>query len=376
MESNWSVPESEVLAGIRDRLDEGQEAMLATVVDVEGSAYRRPGAKMLVTPDGENHGSVTAGCLEDEVGSFASAVLADGESHIETYDLTGDDDVWGLGVGCNGVINILVEPVDESYRPVVETAAAGTDVGIATVIASDDSIVGTHVVYRPDQGFVGATNDAPDWLINAVADPIADLTAEGQSGTVRVTTNGRTADVFVDGIAALPELVVLGSGPDVAPIVELAKNCDFRVTVLTFRGAVAEERFPRADAVRTTSPASIRDEYDFTDNTSVVVMSHNFIDDRLAVEELLDSPVPYLGLLGPRKRFEEMLDDWADEGRILTDAELDRIYTPIGLDLGGGSPYQIAHSVVAELLAIQNDRDPGHLKEREGPIHARVEYSH
>ena len=102
-------------------------------------------------------------------------------------------------------------------------------------------------------------------------------------------------------------------------------------------------------------------------------MTHNFIDDRLTVEALLDSPSPYIGLMGPHDRFQEMVEAFDESGRSLDDGDLDRIYTPIGLDLGGGSPYQIAHSIVAELLAVVNERTPKHLRDREGNIHERIE---
>ncbi|WP_380675688.1 XdhC family protein [Salinigranum sp. GCM10025319] len=124
-----------------------------------------------------------------------------------------------------------------------------------------------------------------------------------------------------------------------------------------------------------TSPARMTDAYDFDANTYVVVSTHNFVDDRLAVEALLATEVPYVGLMGPRERFEEMLDDFAAEGTEFTDAQLDRLYTPVGLDLGGGSPYQIALSIVSEALAVKNGREPKHLKTREGTIHDRVELS-
>jgi xanthine dehydrogenase accessory factor len=146
--------------------------------------------------------------------------------------------------------------------------------------------------------------------------------------------------------------------------------------VVGFRGAAAKrERFPAAEAVRSTSPARLTEAYDFDEGTYVVVATHNFVDDRLAVEALLDTPVPYIGLMGPRERFEEMLEEFAAEGTEFTDDQLDRLYTPVGLDLGGGSPYGIALSIVAEVLAVANDREPKHLRAREGTIHDRVRLS-
>jgi xanthine dehydrogenase accessory factor len=168
--------------------------------------------------------------------------------------------------------------------------------------------------------------------------------------------------------------VVFGGGHDVAPVVELASQVDFRVTVVTFRGAAAKaDRFPAADRVLSTSPADIREAVGFDADTYAVLMTHNFVDDRLALDELLATPVEYVGLMGPRKRFREMREAFDEEGRSFSDAELARIYTPAGLDLGGGTPYHIAQSIVAEVTAVHHGREPKHLKEREGPIHDRAD---
>ncbi|PSQ65625.1 MAG: hypothetical protein BRD24_06365 [Halobacteriales archaeon SW_9_67_24] len=168
-------------------------------------------------------------------------------------------------------------------------------------------------------------------------------------------------------------LVGFGSGPDVGPVVDLAKRVDFRVTVVGFRGAQAtSEAFPAADEVLASSPANVESAVAFDPDTYAVVMTHNFVDDRLVLEALLDTPVPYIGLMGPTERFEELLDAFADEGVTLPEDAFERIHTPIGLDLGGDSPYRIAYSIVGELLTVANDRTPQHLSEREGPIHDRT----
>jgi xanthine dehydrogenase accessory factor len=365
-DTNWEMAEADVLAAIGDTLDAGGEAVLATVIDVEGSAYRRPGAKMLIDEDG-GAGSLTAGCLEDEVRGLASEVLDAGRPRIETYDLMGDDDIWGLGMGCNGVITVLLEPLDESYRPAVEHVASGDDCAVVTV-ADGDRPLGERAIYDPEDGFSG---DLPEWLATELSERTAALLEAGRSETVAVETDEGSVEVFVDSIRAPAELVVLGNGPDVRPVVELAARVGFRVTVIAFRGALSGADFPAADTVRTTSPPKLRETVDFGADTHVVVMTHNFIDDRLALDELLETPVPYIGLMGPRERFEEMLDEFAAEDAPLAERETERIYTPIGLDLGGDSPSNIAYSIVAEVLAVANDRTPQHLSERAGPIHDR-----
>lgn len=370
-ESDWSVPESTVMGAARDVIESERAAVLATIVHVEGSAYRRPGAKMVVASDGEGVGSITAGCLEDEVVELAREVARTGTARVETYDLTNDDDVWGLGVGCNGVLDVLLEPLDEGYRPAIEAFESGDDLAACTVLDGDgDLAVGDRAFFDASEGFTAAW---PDPVCATLRDPAARAASEGTSNALTVEHDGESVRVFVDGVRTPPELVVFGTGHDIGPLVDLATKNDFKVTVLGFRGASATpDRFPAAHDVRSTSPVSVGDAYDFDENTYAVVMSHNFVDDRLALEALLDTPVPYIGLLGPQKRFEEMHEEFAAEGRTFTAEERERIYTPIGLDLGGEAPYQIAHSIVAELLAVHNDREPDHLSSREGPIHDRA----
>jgi xanthine dehydrogenase accessory factor len=231
-------------------------------------------------------------------------------------------------------------------------------------------VVGGRAYYDPAADEFSPGDGFPADLAERVREATRELTGHGRSDSFEV--DGLT--VFVDGVAAPEELVVVGTGHDVGPIAEIASQADFRVTVVGFRGANAKaERFPDADDVRSTSPARIREAYDFDEHTSVVVATHNFIDDRLAVDELLQTDVPYVGLMGPHERFEEMVEEFEKEGRTFSESELGRLYTPVGLDLGGGSPYEIALSIVAEVLAVSNDRRPGHLREREGRIHDRVE---
>ena len=384
-ESNWSVPETEVVQRVHDRLDADGTDVLATIVDVEGSAYRRPGAKMLLDDEG-GVGSITAGCIEDDLLAAAESVRETGRPERVTSDLMGDDadDVWGLGVGCNGVIDILLEPLDETYRPAVEAFDDGRDISVLTVLSSGGGEtsdtperLGDRAYYYPAEGRLRLPDGsaAADWPVEALADPAADLAARGSADVVTVEgADGETLTVFVDGIAAPADLVVFGTGHDVGPVVELAERNDFRVTVVGFRGAVdLEERFPEAHRTVTTSPGTLDDALDIDDRTHAVVMTHNFVDDRFAVETLLQSSAPYVGLMGPHERFNEMLDAFDDEGTTFTESDLASLYTPVGLDLGGGSPYQIAQSIVAEALAVSNDRTPGHLRQRDGAIHDRVD---
>lgn len=371
--SDWSVPETEVIRQVGARLDADGDDVLATVVDVEGNAYRRPGAKMLLDETGSGVGSISAGCLEDELVSAAGSIRESGRPELVTYDLTSDgEDVWGIGVGCNGVLEVLLEPLDGTYRPAVEAFDRGEDVAIVTVLSAGGGLErGDRAYYYPDGRLRRPDGSAAEGWPPSIAGAAGELAERGRADVLTVE-GGET--VFVDGLAAPPELVVFGSGHDVGPLTELAARNDFRVTVVGFRGAVdLADRFPDAHRTLTTSPGAIDEDLDLDDRTYAVVMTHNFVDDRLTVERLLDSPAPYVGLMGPRDRFEEMLEEFESEGVTFDSEGLESLYTPIGLDLGGGSPYRIAHSIVAEILAVENDRSPRHLREREGHIHDRVD---
>ena len=388
MSNNWSVPETEVVQRARERIEGGGGGdVLATIVAVTGNAYRRPGAKMLLDPEGGGVGAITPGCLEDELVKAAESVRERGRPELVTYDLMEDDEdsVWGLGVGCNGRFDVLLEPLDGGYAPAVEALDNGRDIGVLTVVDGAGPLeLGDRAYVHPaDLRLVvaadaGATNgdddaEAADWPESLVA-PAAELARSGKADTVTVETAAGPVSVFVDGMAAPPELLVFGTGHDVGPVTELAAKNDFRVTVVGFRGAVdLAERFPAADETVTMSARDVGSDLDLTDRTYAVVMTHNFLDDQFAVEALLDAGVPYVGLMGPNERFEEMLEAFEEQGVSFDDDALEALYTPIGLDLGGGSPYQIAHSIVAEAMAVSNDRDPGHLREREGHIHDRID---
>lgn len=391
-QESYSAPETEVLESVKDLLDTGREGVLATITTVEGSAYRRPGAKMVIPVDGDGVGSITAGCLEDEVLALAESVLADGTPRVETFDLMNDDDVWGLGVGCNGIIDILLEPITAEYRPVLDAYEANDPVGVATVLSSDSEATEQWTrVYCPagePRSVTGGT--IAEGILDAVVeaceqarqqDVSTTLEIEGNSGTVEdasgtVEDATGTVEVFVDGISPPPTLLLFGTGHDIDPLVELGKQNGFRVTVVGYRGAAfSDDRFERADTVISTSPRDIARDVPIPENAYAVVATHNFIDDRLTIDELVTTQVEYIGLMGPRERFEEMLDAFEDEGRTLSQTELQTVYTPVGLNLGGGSPQQIATSIISEVLAVANDREPVHLTEREGPIHDRISLS-
>ncbi|MFB6073013.1 MAG: XdhC family protein [Halobacterium sp.] len=374
----WSVTDRELhdrLAALRDA---DATAAVATVVDVEGSAYRRPGAKLLAPGSEDALGAITAGCLEGPVAELAADARETGAAAVETFDLM-DDDEWGLGMGCNGIIDVLVEPLDDSFDALLAALEDREPATVLTVVDSDDDDavpVGARTVVTADGDHAGA--DRPGIPADAVADlrdAAADARADGTSGVVDVERADGDLSVFVDGVEPAPDLLLFGAQNDVHPIARLGADAGFRVTVASARGARAsDDQFPHAHRVESSHPTDLADIIEAPEQTYVVVMSHNLVDDQLAVEHLLtDTDVPYVGLMGPRERFEEIQDALADDGVTLAPEDLERVSTPVGLDLGDGSPTGIAFSVVGEVLAVANDAEGGRLREQSGPIHPRTE---
>ncbi|MFD1644578.1 XdhC family protein [Haloarchaeobius litoreus] len=368
----WSATALDVQRRLSSLRESGEPGAVATVVGVEGSAYRRPGAKMVLTPEGDHLGGITAGCLEGPVVDLAGRVFESGEPVIETFDLM-DDDEWGLGLGCNGVIDVLVEPVDDSWDPVLAALDAGESV--ATVTAVDgDAPLGARAVVRTD-GSVTAPSDRtglPDAVVEAIRDEAVDCAETGTWIARTVTTDEGDVTVFVDGVEPAPEMLVFGGQPDTGPVSSLARHVGFAVTVATARGGHADpERFPAADEVVSLRPADLDEHVD--ERTAVVLMSHNKLDDELALASVLETDAPYVGLMGPRERFEQIREELAADGVEFTDEQLARVATPVGLDVGGGEPVQIALSIVSEALAVLNGRGGGRLRDREGAIHGERE---
>jgi xanthine dehydrogenase accessory factor len=368
------VTEADLRSQLRTCRDDGTDAALVTVADVDGSAYRRPGAKMLVTVDDAAVGAVTAGCLEDAVQDIAAEVIAEGHPRIEVFDLMDDDDdTWGLGLGCNGVIDLFVEPLDASVDPVLADLADGTPSTVVTVL--DGEAVGRRSVVAGDgtRRAVPDREPVPAAALTDVADDIDRLHDTGKTRAVEANTPDGPVTLLIDSLQPVPELLLFGSQNDLPPVASLATDVGFRVTVHSPRGAVDEHAFPNADRVVTGHPSSLADTVTVPDHTYAVVMSHNLVDDSIAVRTLVqETTVPYVGLMGPRERFRDLRDSLAEDGVTLTDAELDRLSTPVGLDLGGGEPVEIALSIVGEALAVSNGRDGQRLRDRAGPIHPRL----
>ena len=333
----------DIVRGIREGLARNESMALATVVRVEGSAYRHPGARLLLGAEGPRLGCVSGGCLEGDLQERVAEVFATGRAKLFRYDLTGDLDlIWGTGSGCEGVAEVLLEPLvtgpNLGWLDAVEDALrTRRTIRLATVFAAAEEsgcAVGEHRILAEGEALPADCMG----LVERLDPPVA--------------------------------LWILGAGDDARPLVDVARILGWNVGIADHRPALARpERFPGADAVLLGRPESTIPRMSLDARSAVVLLSHLWDRDKEALRILLDTPVTYIGLLGHRKRGAKLLEAEAEEGFVPAPGQLERLYSPVGLDLGGQEPSEIALAIAAEVSAVLGGRSGGHLRDRKAPLH-------
>ncbi len=357
---------AEILTRLAELKAAGRRAALATVVHIVGSAYRRPGAKFLIEETGETLGSVSGGCLEADVREIAKRVMETGTPSLRHYQTGADEDmVWGLGLGCNGSVDVFVQtategPLAARAADLRQLLAGDSPVAVLTVVDDPESgeNSGATLVLGPDGTVRGSLGDAG--LDRLGAERAAALVPTGRSSLQ--TLAGR--QVFCEVLPPPPHLLVCGAGDDARPLVDYAADAGFRVTLFDHRPALlAAEDFPQAAQRVLARPDDPAIALPPADHSLAVVKAHSLAIDREWARRLLAAGVPYIGMLGPRARTESILRDLGTDGE-------GRVYGPVGLDLGADGPRQVALAIVAELLTFLAGREPRHLNERKEAIHA------
>ncbi len=348
----------------------GEKAILATVVDVVGSGYRRPGARMLIDQNGYGIGTVSGGCLEADVLERAKKVLQSGEPTVITYDTTRDENsVFGLGMGCRGIVRILLEVVgknDRFFDNATEKLSERKEFATVTLVApaNPDLRIGDRL-FIDSNGIVYADfNDA----IFIEAERFAFRNFDNQIPSVAILSFG---EVFVETIKPPLNLLLFGAGYDALPLVKFAKELGWRVSVVDHRPAYANaERLPAADEIFAAKVQDLDDALFQDENSVAVIMTHNYDRDREILPRLLNSSFLYVGALGPKKRTEKIL---GEAGANFSAEQLAKLHAPVGLDIGAETPEAIALSIVAEIQAVLKKREGGFLRERKGSIYGRGE---
>ena len=350
-------------------------AALATVVSIEGSAYRLPGARMLIVDGKWIAGSISGGCLEDDVVLRAAEAIARNEPIVTTYDTTSDDDiVFGVGLGCKGVITIFIEPLQPADPEVDFIAFAKSCLhertrGLAATVVSTHGKIATRAGARLLSRGDAFVSDIPDPRLTSMISNAARSGFDG-SRVMNFELDGGSAEVFLGRIEPPTPLLVFGAGHDAIPVTRLAKELGWHVTVIDHRPAYGNpERFPDADRVVVCQPNDVAEQVPLAGDAIVLLMTHNYLRDRELLELLLPSPVPYIGLLGPRRRTDQMLGDLEEKGVHPSAQQLARLYAPVGLDIGSEGPSEVALSILAEMQAVLTRHRGGHLRERKRPIH-------
>lgn len=347
----------------------GLRAALATVVHVEGSSYRRPGARMLVTEDGRLTGAISGGCLEGDALHKALFAIQQQQNKLVIYDTTGEDDLkFGVQLGCNGIVDILFEPIDsrQTHNPIQllrELIRDRRDAVLVTLFSSDRT--GTHpgtcLLHTGDA--IQTSLPAEGFVLADVAKAFHDKASDFKQYPL---FNG-----FVEYLPTPPAIVIAGAGNDVMPLVEITSLLGWHTTVVDGRPHHAtRERFSKADEVLVAKPQEVLTSLRTDAHTLFVLMTHNYNYDIALLRELLQKDYPYIGILGPRKKLDRMVEELLQTGMKLDEQQLSILHGPVGLDIGAETAQEIAVSIVAEIKAILSRREGNMLRNKNHPIHA------
>ena len=369
---------NEIINAFKLAQQKGHKTALATVVYVEGSSYRRPGARMLVEEDGRMTGAISGGCLEGDALRKALLAIHQQQNKLVTYNTLDEEDVeFGVQLGCNGIVHILFEPIDadDEKNPIALLQRAQL-YRRETVLVTLFSLQNFH---GPQPGTCFFLDAETSYSKIEEAGLQANVQADAAS-----VLNERTSLIkeyheyaltaFIESLQPTISLVIVGAGNDALPLVEITKVLGWQITVADGRATHANtQRFPNVHQLITGKPAEVIQQLVPDEWTVFLLMTHNYKYDLAMMKLLLPINCRYIGTLGPKKRLERMFDELKEEGVTVTDEQKNKIYGPIGLDIGAEAAEEIALSVLAEIKAVFADRNGSFLRNRSAGIHSRNE---
>ncbi|MCI0414230.1 XdhC family protein [bacterium] len=334
--------------GLARLKESGKPFVVATVVKVSGSTYRRPGARVLITEEGATTGLISGGCFEGELIEKAKRVIQTKEAALATFDTTSPDDLlFGLGLGCTGVAQILLEPFDGSSQIshldfIGQHVSQREEAVLATVFrvheVSGVSVASRLMLQNDRQEAEGIQNRE---VIDALNTECRSILQSRQSKVQTFPLGGGHVEALVEYIELPLPLIIFGAGPDAVPLVRFAKELGWNVTVVDRRPAFArKDRFPGANVILTEpEELSASVKLDFT--TAAVIMNHHFETDLNFLRVLLPLPVFYIGLLGPASKTDLLFQKLREEGVVPANEQLLRLFSPVGLDVGAETPEKL-----------------------------------
>jgi xanthine dehydrogenase accessory factor len=360
---------------------QGKQTALATVVHVQGSSYRRPGARMLITEDGQLTGAISGGCLEGDALRKALLVMARKQPMLVTYDTTDEDDAkLGVGLGCEGIIHIVIEPIQielaDNPIQLLKTISAQRQNAVLVMLFSlqDRREVqpGTCLLQLQNETVVSNLNNAG--LKQALVADAKTAFINQVSATKTYISEGKQFTAFIELIQPAVSLVIVGAGNDAIPVAQIAGIMGWQVTVADGRPQYATAaRFPGATRVLVAKSDKVTEEVTIDAQTVFVLMTHNYNYDLKLLRQLITQRITYIGMLGPRKKLVRMLDELKAEGIQPTEEQLACIYGPVGLNIGAENAEEIALSIIAEIKAVIAGRSGQSLRNSTDTIHPRVE---
>ena len=362
-----------------NQIDTSQtKAALATVVRVEGSSYRRTGARMLVMDNGFWVGGISGGCLEGDALKRAKFAIAKAAASKITYDTTDDSDEHqiGVGLGCNGIIDVLFTPLNftDDNNPVEVLKTCISQNRQTHVLLTITGLKGNwntislgQLIHYQDVSSLAILQEAT--LIQEIEEKITIQKAKGSSCpyTFEVSEN-QQINIFIEILPPEIHVVLIGHQYDVFPLTRLLKELGWRVSVVANPLKINAKIIKIADAIIPTEDFSnlLIDSF-----TAIVLMSHDYKTDKQNLPKVLQTPAAYIGMLGPKVRSEKIFRELAEEGQAISAENRTRIFAPVGLDIGAVTPEEIALSLAAEIKTVLANRSGGHLKFRQSPIHER-----
>ncbi|MCY7911313.1 XdhC family protein [Bacillus inaquosorum] len=310
-------------------LEDQDEAVLATIVQVEGSAYRKAGASMLFKKNGERVGLLSGGCVEEDLFQRISEMADQLTSALISYDMRAEDDLsWGMGAGCNGMIHIYAERITQEKRRHYERVRECLHSGKA--VTAVKQVKSSRYLFLSENGCFGNWPDAPLQDIQRIA------------STIHLPHFDPSTNMFIQRIEPKPRLILFGAGPDIVPLANLAADTGFSVIVTDWRPAYCTSSlFPKADQLITAFPEQMLSEFQFFPQDAAVVATHHFQHDQAIVDCLFSQHLHYIGLLGSANRTKRLLNGKQPPAHF---------YSPVGLKIGAEGPEEIAVSVVAEII--------------------------
>jgi xanthine dehydrogenase accessory factor len=349
----------------------GKQTALATVVLVEGSSYRRAGARMLVTEDGELTGAISGGCLEGDALRKARQVMVQNKPMVVTYDTTDEDDAkLGVGLGCNGIIHILIEPIFsverdnpiQLFKIFLGKREPAVLITMFSLNEKKGPQPGTCLLLKQDETLKGSFPDAE--IKDALLADAKYVLQNGNSVT-KTYVYGNKFTCFIELLQPAVSLVIFGAGNDAIPLVQFASVLGWYITLVDGRANYAvADRFPLAKKIIIAKPEHALLQLTLDDRTVVILMTHNYNYDMAMLRQLLPLELPYVAALGPKKRLERMLDELQNEGMEITPGQLASVYGPAGLDIGSENSDEIALSVIAEMQAVLAKRKGASLRDK------------